>query len=680
MNFTKPIILAAFVLISSACMEERKLNTEHLGYFSSKMEVFENQVKSTLGEYNTVTWLKDDCISIFYGSTRAERYIVADYCAGSPNGEFYPADDTFNGFLSGNEINNNIAIYPYSSDHTCYGPGLTEGNQHSYSISGVRLPEWQYYSENSFPDEALVMMAVTRDISDKTLIFRNVCGVIRFQLYGTGIIRRLTLYGNSDEPLAGDVCITGGHDMIPSVEFQDTYYGSITLDCGDGVALNWNNPTAFCMAVPPVCFENGFTVVVEDMEGNTQTLETNQPNEVRRSGILVMPEIEISLSGDIAEDVTIAEALERSDRVCIEGTVTAVSDRGVILSDETADVYVYYGTSSYGRYSIGDVLNICGHMSIYYHGYEFMPSSTGVHPYPAEVEYGEPADLDSHMVDQILNSIHKEGEVAIRSRYVQFEGYVINQKYLRMADSDELIDLFHSNWEISQDILGLTYQKVRIRGYLYGLSSSTYPCLIPTHMEPIGNESGDINEAMGPSGVTFTGVVAATSRKGYILTDGVNNKLIFHSTLYHEQFKIGDMIIAKGITKPFDYGSEIFHYHDEYLSSDSTYTFPEAKTITAEDIDRYIMSAEGLTPYKDSVIPCERIQVSGTLMIEGSTYNILVEGTQNGVNIFNPDAKTRELLSGMNGQPVILTGYTQKITNGTLLAVVFSSIEPEVLQ
>ena len=330
MNYKSVLLTFLYMTIAISCMEKENLQQEN-PVFTSQMEVFNQPVKTSLAEGNTIVWSENDCISIFQGTSRPERYVLSSNYVGSNNGEFsyYPDHDN-NTFISGNEIFSNIAVYPYSAQYTCSGSGLTEDEQQIYRISGATLPATQEYSCNSVPDESFFMMAATNGTDDKNLKFKNVSGALKLKLYGTGMIQRLTLRGNSGEPLAGTATIVGGGNIKPYFEFGDGASTSITLDCGSGVLLNSKTPTDFIFSVPPVLFENGFTILVEDTEGGTQTLEAKHANEVLRSSILTMPEVEIKLSHSTDIVIPIDEAFNRTDIVTIKGTATATSSTGVI--------------------------------------------------------------------------------------------------------------------------------------------------------------------------------------------------------------------------------------------------------------------------------------------------------------------------------------------------------------
>lgn len=677
MSIRNTFALLVSLVFSVACIEEQ---TEQVtsNVFHSVMEDFDNQTKTTLGNRNTVVWAFNDYVSIFRGSTKAECYMVQDHCAGTPNGEFLPCEEsTDNGFYSGNEIPVNVAIYPYSSDHICWGPGVSEDGADTYTISNVTLPQVQYYTYDSFPEQSFVMMAVTKDVDDKYLKFKNALGAIKFSFTGTGLIKQIRLLGNSGEPLAGTVSVSKGINSTPTIEFgYADYYPELILDCGDGVLLNPETPTTFIMSVPPTNFENGFTVVVEDTEGVQQTFYTNDDrNQIIRSSILTMPNMEISLSVPApVEEVTIKESFNRiGQKVIISGVVKGTSSIGVILSDETADVFVYYGNGYDQQSSIGDHLSVKGHISLYNHTYEFNEAATALNGH-CEVEPEEATVIDQEFVHDALEALLTGQTPAIESQYVEFEGYMLGDNFIRIADTDELVVIYYPNSEMSAIKSRLTYEKVRVKGYTFSIRSNTYFNIIPSSIEVIGNESNSLEEALGSTGRTLTGNVAATSSVGYVL-DSNGESIFIYCRTTNFGYVIGDNVTVDGIFKTFDYGQEIFKVSSQWNSFDENFTAPVPETLDYSKMNEDITTAKSLLPFKDGVISAKYITSTGTLVQNGTKYEIHNEGSPYPVAIFNPNTEISSTAADLVGQSVGYTGYAINLgVAADRLAVVITSL------
>ena len=143
----------------------------------------------------------------------------------------------------------NVAIYPYEEGLSC--TKLT-GNEGSYQVAGVTIPAIQNYSADSFADDSFPMVAVTDNLNDYTLNFKNLCGALKLQLKGTAKVKTIELRGNDNEPLSGDATVTAYSDgSAPMVTMSPDASTIVTLDCGDGVQLNETTATDFLLAIPP---------------------------------------------------------------------------------------------------------------------------------------------------------------------------------------------------------------------------------------------------------------------------------------------------------------------------------------------------------------------------------------------------------------------------------------------
>lgn len=672
MKLKNLFILSLGLLATAACMkEEAQEPTESVFY--SQMEDFTPDVKTGLGEMNSVVWKNDDCISIFAGNSLGKRYRVSDQCIGTPNGKFIPEAEDDDYFHSGNELGSNVAVYPYSSEYICYGSWLNE-YPYTFMVSDVTFKDMQTYSPGSFPDESFVMMAVTDNAEDKHLKFKNLCGVLKISLYGSGRVKRLTLSGNAGECLAGKANIYGGYELYPSYEIVEEAGTSVTLDCGAGVDLDADEPTDFMMAVPPVYFENGFTVVVEDTEGGSQSLTATVANEILRSQILVMPPKEVSLSSP--KMATIAEACQTSETVIITGTVKAVSSRAVLVSDGTANILVYYGPDYGEIYSIGDVLNIRGRAQTYYYAYEFLPEET-YYSHTEEAVYEEAAVVDSEYLDNALATLTMYGgtEAVIESRYVELEGAFINPDFFKVKGCNEIVSIYPLNSTHAAMRESILYKNIRIKGYTFYLSNSEYLTIVPAAIEVLTDEEATADDALGEQKYSVTGTVKATCSRGYVLENENSSTFVYCGKYYTGNYVIGDNVTATGMLRAFQHGTELYWVYDVHNGKDENITFGTPEILTAEALDSYIASTIGNLPYENAVIPTKYIQLTGTLMLEGRDYNIIIDGAEHKTNLFLPDNGNIETMTPLIGEKVVFNGYMLKVTESGNLSLMPTSLE-----
>lgn len=303
-NTTLPAAMLTILLCS--CQPELAEQTVPDGTlsseFSAQTEMLDAQTRTSLDSNGSVVWSAGDQLAIFQGSSIADRYQVQDSDDGNTNATFSIVKESGSldgDFTGGTEIpfDTNVAVYPYESDLACVPVTDADGSVASYMVKNVTIPSVQTYRENSFPEETFVMAAVTSDIQDHRLKFRNVCGALKLQLKGTAAVRKIELRGNCAEALSGDATLTLYPDgTVPTVTMADDASTAVILDCGEGVQLNEMTVTSFVITIPPTDFENGFTAIITDTDGGTARLETTKPNPVRRSYIHSMPELAVSSS------------------------------------------------------------------------------------------------------------------------------------------------------------------------------------------------------------------------------------------------------------------------------------------------------------------------------------------------------------------------------------------------
>ena len=212
-----------------------------------------------------IRWNAEDLITLFEGTTRNKQYIFLGE-DGDNAGDF---DLNKSGFGSGNPVERYYALYPYAST-TKYVYGDDEGVADYLRYT---LPSTQTYKEGSIGANANVMVAVTADLDDFDLLFRNVCSFLRVKLWGASqTVGSIVFEGNNGEALSGYAAVTPVYGGAPSLRMIGTGT-SITLNCGNGVSVGTTKETAteFWLVVPPLNFPKGFTLTVKGFYGGSQT-------------------------------------------------------------------------------------------------------------------------------------------------------------------------------------------------------------------------------------------------------------------------------------------------------------------------------------------------------------------------------------------------------------------------
>lgn len=286
----KSISIALAALLFGGCMQEEmspSISSEGR-HFTASLE--ETETRTYVEDGVFLRWTKGDQISLFEGSTLNSKYQF-DGQTGDNSGTFSKISSSFG---TGNGMNRHYAVYPYDS-----GMKISEGG-----VISVTMPAEQSYAENSFGQGANTMVAVTKDIDDTFLKFRNVCGYLKFKLYGEDVtVKSITLSGNSNEKIAGSATIVPSYTGAPAVTMTDEATETITLDCGNGVKLGSTEETAtaFWVAVPPTTFETGFEIIVTDIDGGTFVKSTSKEIAVNRKFIKPMTACEVEIDKTVAK-------------------------------------------------------------------------------------------------------------------------------------------------------------------------------------------------------------------------------------------------------------------------------------------------------------------------------------------------------------------------------------------
>ena len=276
------ILLATSFLVASSTEEVRIENISSNEVFTTGFES-NYETRTYVDDKLNLYWSEQDCISVF-SNTYNQKYVF--------NGKNGDNSGTFTKvvseeFSTGNTLDSHFSVYPYF-----------ENTKISYDgIISLELPKVQTYKKGTFGDACNVMLAVTADVDDRFLFFKNVCGFIKLPIYGNIMVKRIEIFGNNYERISGQATIIGSHESDPSITMSTTANNSVVLDCPEtGIAIGATENTAhsFWFVLPPTFFSNGIKFIVTDTEGNEYTLTSNKEQYVKRNVCLTLPAQKIS--------------------------------------------------------------------------------------------------------------------------------------------------------------------------------------------------------------------------------------------------------------------------------------------------------------------------------------------------------------------------------------------------
>ena len=243
----------------------------------------EDATRTYIEEGKYLRWNEDDRLTIFYGNTLNRQYKF-NGATGDNSGTFSLVPDGMLG--TGNAFDHIYALYPYNADARISDEG----------VISLTLPAVQNYAENSFGRGANTMLAVTEDLEDTFLAFKNACGYLKLKLYNAegASIKSIEVKGNSGERLAGAATATIAFGEVPVLAMADDATTLVTLNCGEGVALGTTAETAteFWVTLPVTTFAEGLTITATDTEGGVFEKSTTNEVIIERNAIQPMAALE----------------------------------------------------------------------------------------------------------------------------------------------------------------------------------------------------------------------------------------------------------------------------------------------------------------------------------------------------------------------------------------------------
>ena len=284
--FTILAALFAFVGCSQDDVVTPNAPIEKPTYYASFADA-EADSRTYLDENFMLLWHNDDRISLF-ATTYNEEYAFAD-ATGSNSGAFNAVDK--DSYVTGNAISTTYAVYPYNAANAISNS----------EILTIHFPAEQSYAEDSFGRGANTMVAAAQSSSSKLLPFRNAGGYMVLKLYGENkTVKSIELKGNNEEVISGAATAEAKYGYLPLITMGAEGGKTITLTCQNAVELGVTEAeaTTFWIVVPPITFEEGFTITVTDADGGTYTKSTSKPTTINRNEIKSMSALAPTFTGE----------------------------------------------------------------------------------------------------------------------------------------------------------------------------------------------------------------------------------------------------------------------------------------------------------------------------------------------------------------------------------------------
>lgn len=229
--------------------------------------------KVSLNEINrrSLIWDKDDTVAVFSNSADYLRYNVKRGFAGQSNTILQMSDALVNssdGQTSGSLdcfyykedgeptlLSAYIACYPYRIARSCQ-----ESEKGVFQLK-IEIPSQQSINPGSFSRNFLPMVAVTENLADNSLPFKNIMGLIRLRLDGDLNISNIRIRGNAHEKLSGEAVINCSSRENPVLQMAGNASEEIVLNAPRGVLnLARSEVKDIYVVVPPADYTEGITI------------------------------------------------------------------------------------------------------------------------------------------------------------------------------------------------------------------------------------------------------------------------------------------------------------------------------------------------------------------------------------------------------------------------------------
>ena len=261
-------------------------------------------------------WSIGDKIAVFNALPNYNAYVL-DSDEPCRAGDFALIEDSeIRGAEDSFELAKTIAFYPYADNLT-----LQSGEGDAVVLNFVAPATQLFAGADSYCEASNPMIAVEMD-GDYS--FKNLFGFLKVTLTGSETIKKITLKGNNGEILAGN-CEVNVADY--SVAMGDNGSISLIIDCGEGVELS-EQGISFIFALPPMTFEQGFTIEATDTEYRCFTFSTTNEVAITRNAIQPMDAIassEAEVSCVIDAEAMTAEQLGAAVAKVLDYEITAIT-------------------------------------------------------------------------------------------------------------------------------------------------------------------------------------------------------------------------------------------------------------------------------------------------------------------------------------------------------------------
>ena len=178
--------------------------------------------------------------------------------------------------------------------------------------------------------------------------------------------------------------------------------------------------------------------------------------------------------------------------------------------------------------------------------------------------------------------------------------------------------------------------------------------------EPGPGEEMTIAEVIAASDdtpVKTSGTVMAMYARGFLISDGTDNLLVFQGNNPSNSPKIGDVVAVSGAKDTYSGLSQIGGTVEFTVTSSEEVTYPDSYP------SPNVYGGSAFDAIGDDLSSVELIQDTGTLTKDGAYYNVAVDGASLEGGITYPSSALAGELDALVGQEITVVGYYLGLTN-----------------
>lgn len=279
-HFNKYILIGLLSFTAIGCVNEKFVpeieEAEVPMTFIATIEKGE-QTKTMLGDsddngHRKLLWNPGDSIGIVSGWYSSINKFVNTNKETSEKGVFEG---------STNDSDTYYAMYPYSAETD---PMMNQAWYYSSNTFYFSLPSVQKYAEGTFASDVNFMVAKAE--KGETLQFMNLCGILVIKITGEETIKSISISAKDETgnqaKLSGPHSVTMDYVEAPVLTPSENASAMITIDCGDGVAINSAEPTPFYVVLPPGTYTD-LMVTIGTADGKVMLKEGKNHLNINRA-------------------------------------------------------------------------------------------------------------------------------------------------------------------------------------------------------------------------------------------------------------------------------------------------------------------------------------------------------------------------------------------------------------